>query len=151
MANPNMIVGAPSVNPRGKPPSIFQDLPYRREHFLKTLTRSEILTIAASDERLDEYSSFDAQVLIGLADTLKRTPEEKLDPSHERERLYDRSIGKAAQTVNVDHSGSVTVFSVDVSPLAGFIEEETARGTETIVQAVLPERSVLPAPIRPET
>jgi hypothetical protein len=41
-------------------------------------------------------------VLIGLAEALKETPEEKLDPSKARETLYDREIGKAAQPTTVD-------------------------------------------------
>ncbi len=134
--NPNMQVGMPSVNPKGRPPSVFQSLSDRRSHYMVKLTRSEILAIAASDELLDNYSSFDAQVLIGLAETMKVTPDEILDPSAAREKLYDREIGKAAQPVDVKHSGSVAVFTADVSPLIKFIEEETIRGSEADIPAL---------------
>jgi len=99
MANPNMIAGMPSVNPAGRPKSIFQDLGPRRAHFLETLSRDEILALVDDDTRLGKYSGFDAQILLGLADTLRKTPEDKLDPGKERERMYDREIGKPPQTV----------------------------------------------------
>jgi hypothetical protein len=127
-----------SGNPQGSKPLIFQTLNARREHYLTTLTRQEIIDTAASDAALDLYSSWDAQVLIGLAETLERTPKNMLNPANERERLYDRTIGKAAQNINVDHTGSIAVFAVDLSPLVAFVEEEDAGEATGTVQALLP-------------
>ena len=101
MANPNMIVGKPSVNPLGRPKNIFQDLSPRRAHFMETLSRGEILDIASNDKKLDKYSSFDAMVLLGLAEALTAIPEEKIDPYRARESLYDRVLGKASQPIDV--------------------------------------------------
>lgn len=148
MANPNMKVGMPSVNPKGRPSSSFQNPSDRRAHFLETLSRSEILTTAADDEKLDEYSSFDAQIIIGLADTLKRTPEEKLDPSHERERFYDRQFGKSQASVNVNHSGAVAVFTADISPITDFLAEFAIRGASPEVPSNVSEGLVLPSAVR---
>ena len=64
---------------------------------MQTLSRGEILAIAADPEKLDEYSSFDSMVLIGLAEAMQLTPEEKLDPAKARENLYDRELGRATQ------------------------------------------------------
>lgn len=94
VGNPNMKAGMPSVNPLGRPTSVFQSLSDRRSHWLKTLSRSQILAIADNDEKLDEYSSFDAQVLMGLAETLRPTPKDKIDPEKARNNLYDREIGR---------------------------------------------------------
>ena len=121
----------------GRPPGIIHTLSDRRNRFLAELTRGEILALAADKERLDrEYKAFDAQVIMGLAETLMDIPDGAEDPSAARERLYDREIGKAAQPVDVKHSGSVAVFTADVSPLIKFIEEETIRGSETDIPAL---------------
>ena len=150
MGNPNMQIGMPSVNPNGRPPSVFAGLSDRRSHYLKTLSRDEIIRIASDDTELNKVSSFDAMVLIGLAEALKETPEEKLDPSAAREKLYDREIGRAAQNLNVDHTGAVAVFSVNLSPLVAFIEEEDVGETTGDIPALVSERPLLPAPVRSE-
>lgn len=150
MANPNMKKGMPAVNPKGRPPSVFQSLNDRRSHFLEKFTRSEILAIAADDKRLDDFSSFDAQILIGLSDILKRTPDSILNPSQERERFYDRTIGKASQSIDVNHTGTVAVFTADISPITDFIAGIALPGESDAVQAALPGGSVLLAPIRSE-
>lgn len=150
MANPNMIKGMPSVNPKGRPPNVFQSLNDRRAHFLETLSRSEILEIADNDTRLDEYSSFDSQILLGLADTLKRTPVEMLNPSQERERFYDRTIGKAAQTVDINHSGAVAVFTADISPITDFLAGATVSGESPALPPVMPSGPVLLTQVRTE-
>jgi hypothetical protein len=130
VGNPNWLAGN-SGNPKGRPPGVFHTLSDKRSHFLTTLSRAEILAIAKDEKRLDEYTAFEAQVLLGLAETLMDIPEDKLNPSAAREKLYDREIGKAAQPVDVKHSGSVAFFTADVSPLIKFFEEETIRGSET--------------------
>ena len=105
MANPNMIVGGPPVNPKGRPPGIIHSLSERRNRFLAELTGGEILALAADKERLNnEYKAFDAQVILGLAETLMDIPEAKLDPSAAREKMYDRELGKSAQTVHVNQT-----------------------------------------------
>lgn len=150
MGNPNMIKGQPSVNPKGRRPSIFQSLNDRREYFLEKYTRSQILEIAEDDKKLDKHSSFDAKVLIGLSDALKRTPVEMLNPSLERERLYDRTIGKSSQTVDINHNGSIAVFTADISPITDFIRGITLSGTSSEIQADVPSGSLLLAPVRIE-
>ena len=98
----------------GRPKSIFQDLGPRRAHFLETLSRDEILALVDDDTRLGKYSGFDAQILLSLADTLRKTPEDKLDPGKERERLYDRMVGKPKETI--EHQGGVQITVVTGVP-----------------------------------
>ena len=115
--NPNMQVGMPSVNPNGRPPGIIHTLSDRRNRFLAELTRGEILALAKDKERLDrEYKAFDAQVIMGLAETLMDIPEGAEDPSAAREKLYDREIGKASQQVNVTQTNvNINLFGkIDV-------------------------------------
>lgn len=93
----------------GRKPSVFQSYGDRASHFLETLTRSQILAIGDDPIALDKYSSFDALVLEQLANTFRKP--KFLDPQAERERLFDRANGKAAQSVSLEnkHSGSITV------------------------------------------
>lgn len=91
----------------GRKPSVFQSYSDRAGHFLETLTRSQILAIGDDSVALDKYSSFDALVLEQLANTFRKP--KLIDPTAERERLFDRANGKANQAVDVKHSGGVTV------------------------------------------
>lgn len=81
----------------GRKPSVFQSYGARAEHYLTTLTRSQILAIGGDAVELDKYSSFDALVLEQLANTFK-TPK-FVDPHMERERMFDRAIGKPKQAL----------------------------------------------------
>lgn len=96
VGNPNWLAGN-SGNPKGRPPGVFHTLSDKRSHFLETLSRGQILEIVTDDKKLDEYTAFEAQVLLGLAETLMETPDNKLDPSAAREKLYDRELGKPGQ------------------------------------------------------
>lgn len=148
MANPNMKVGMPSVNPKGRPSSVFQDYPHRAAHFMENYSRGEIIAISESDDRLDEHSSFDAMVLMQLGNSLKRIEKEKIDPAQERERLYDRASGKPQASVNVNHSGAVAVFTADISPITDFLGEFTVSAKSPEIQADVPGRPLLPAEVR---
>lgn len=130
MANPNMKRGMPSVNPKGRTAGVFHTLSDTRSRFLETLTRSEILAIAADDEKLDKYPAFQAQVLVGLAESLQRTPIDKLDPSKERERLYDRELGQINS--GEDKSGKDTVVIV-LNQLRRAVETVAGAGTEPLL------------------
>ena len=106
-----------SGNPAGRPPGIIHTLSDRRNSFLAELTRGEILALAADKERLDrEYKAFDAQVIMGLAETLMDIPDGAERPTEAREKLYDREIGKAAQPVNVTQTNvNINLFGkIDV-------------------------------------
>lgn len=81
----------------GRPKSVFQDFSPRAGHFLQTLTRSQILTIAASDTEMDKYSAFDTSVILHLANMLKGKDDQFA--ATERERLMDRTTGKPKQAL----------------------------------------------------
>ena len=88
------------MNPHGRPKGIIHTLKDRQNRFLETLSRGEILALADDEQRLNtEYKAFDAQVILGLAETLRKTPDDKLDPMRARENLYDRNLGKSTQQV----------------------------------------------------
>jgi hypothetical protein len=108
-----MQVGMPSVNPAGRPKGIIHTLSDRRNRFLAELTRGEILALAADKERLDrEYKAFDAQVIMGLAETLMDIPDGAEDPSAAREKLYDRELGKAGQKIEVESTAAYLQINV---------------------------------------
>jgi hypothetical protein len=105
MANP-LGIGGPQPgevrNPLGRPKSIFQDYGPRAEHFLKKLTRSQILALGDNPDRLDaDYSSFDAGVIMHLANWLRG---DRFAPE-ERERLLDRTVGKPKQALTGGDEG----------------------------------------------
>lgn len=151
MANPNMQVGMPSVNPKGRPVGIFHTLGDRRAHFLATLSRGEILALAADDKRLDsEYKAFDAQVIIGLAESLEHTPDDKLDPSKERERLYDRELGKTGLPNGSSTTVNLTQVTINISSTNNFLADLAGDGASETICGDVQERPVLPAPLRTE-
>lgn len=100
MANPNMQVGMPSVNPSGRPPGIFQDFNARKSHIMKTLSRSQILALDADPERMGrEYSSFDCVVIPHCANLLRNDSKSREFAALERERSLDRDVGKPKQAL----------------------------------------------------
>lgn len=87
----------------GRKPSIFQGYGDRAEHFLQTLTRSQILALSDDPIKLDAYSSFDAMILEQLANTFRKPKFN--DPAMERERLMDRAHGKPKQPLTGGDDG----------------------------------------------
>ena len=104
--NPNMKVGAPTVNKRGRPPGVFHTFADTASRLLEAHSRDEILAIADSDERLSQLRSFESMVLLQLANSLRRGD---LNLTIERERMYDRIMGKAAQQVNINQETTVNI------------------------------------------
>lgn len=82
-------------NPNGRPSSLFQGFSDRSALLLEKYGRSEILAIADDDKRLDEFSSFDCLIIRQLASALRANHDSSSVLMEERERLYDRTMGKA--------------------------------------------------------
>lgn len=154
-----MQVGMPSVNPNGRPSGIIHTLKDRQNHFLETLTRGEILALAVDEQRLNhEYRAFDAQVILGLAETLLATPEGKLDPRAARNDLYDRNLGKASQPIDAAVKVTHEVDNAQLARQLAFImAEQDAQGividgnsTPVLVDAAGNE-AVEESPAQPDT
>jgi len=66
--------------------------------------------------------------------------------------LRNRQGGKWRdnQHVEVNNTGSIVHISADLSGLFGLIKDVTARRSGDAIQGDVPDRSLLPAPIRPE-
>jgi hypothetical protein len=138
MANPNMIKGMPSVNPKGRNRAVFQDFPQRASHYLEKLSKSEILALASNDEKLDKLSSFDCLVIMQLAGALDRN--DKLNLAAERERLYDRVMGKAVSRTELTGKDGQN-FVVTIKGL------ETLPVKEGEFKEVLPVPGPVPGPV----
>ena len=67
------------------------------------------------------------------------------------QEVINRVEGKAKESVDVNHNGSITHFAVDISPTLGFLADLTADGGDSAIQGVLPTGSLLPAPVRSGT
>ncbi|MGB9154362.1 MAG: hypothetical protein WCD70_14885 [Alphaproteobacteria bacterium] len=87
-----MIAGMPSVNPAGRPPSVFHTHADTSARILEEFTTSEILAISVDPARLDELPTFKAMVLVQIANAL--SARDNNDNALERERLLDRVVGK---------------------------------------------------------
>ena len=97
-----------SGNLKGRPPSVFQSFGDRSGHFLKKYTRMELIALADDENALDKHSSFDCLVIRQLANALRANMGDP-DLTAERERLYDRVIGKAISRVETEATVSVDV------------------------------------------
>jgi uncharacterized protein DUF5681 len=135
-----------SGNPKGRKASVFHTFADTAGQFLEEMTRDELIAISDDDEKLNAYPAFKAMVLMQLGNALKRSTGE-IDLTVERERLYDRTIGKAAQTVAVNHTGAVAVFTADLSPITDFLGEFTVRKENLPLSSDVPSGLVLSAPV----
>lgn len=54
------------------------------------------------------------------------------------------------QSVEVNHKGTVGVLTADLSAICGLLTQLASNRTDTEIQGDVPDRSVLPAPIRTE-
>jgi len=104
MANPNWLPGV-SGNPNGRKPSVFATQGDVATALMERYSPSEILAIAADPARLDKLGSWSAIVLIQIANMLKAGDD--LDCAVERERMLDRTVGRAVQHVDAKVSVSV--------------------------------------------
>jgi hypothetical protein len=94
MANPNWLPGV-SGNPKGRPPSVFAGFADRATHLLEKLSRAEIIRISEDEAELNKYPSFDCLVIRQLANALQAGKDQPQILMDEREKLYDRVMGKA--------------------------------------------------------
>ena len=108
VGNPNWLKGA-GGNPKGRPANVFASQGDVAAALMDRYPPSEILAIAADTARLDKLGSWSAIVLLQLANMLKAGDD--LDCAVERERLLDRTVGKAVQHVEAKVSVSAETES----------------------------------------
>jgi hypothetical protein len=135
-------------NATGRKPSAFSGFSDRASHYLEKLSKAEILALASNDEALEKISSFDCLVVMQLAAALDRN--DKLNLAAERERLYDRVIGKPKQSVDIAHSGAIAQVSVDLSATLKFLANAAATGGQGAIQGDDSVGLVLPSSVCPE-
>lgn len=93
---PNMVKGGPSLNPSGRPPSVWQNPSIRAEQLVAKYSPEQIIKFAKNIKKAP-LSSADAIIIIQLANILQ------LRDGIERERLYDRTFGKVPdRTINLN-------------------------------------------------
>ena len=85
--------------------SIFATQQQVAESLMERYTASEILDIADDKTKLDKLGTWSAIVLLQIANMLKS--HEDLDYAIERERMLDRSVGKAVQKIDSKVSLSI--------------------------------------------
>lgn len=133
LGNPNMIKGAPSVNPSGRPQS------------MERMVRERVLAIDPATGK----SEF-GQILDMLIDTaLGRNGAQaaaRKDRIKAAEIILDRGWGKATQTVDI--TAEVTTPSTAVA-LTGLTDEQL-QALEAGLGAVLLPTSTIPAELRDE-
>ena len=95
MANPNMRVGMPSVNPKGRPSGVFSTFSDTATRLLEELTREQIIAISDDEAELNKFPPFKCLVIRQLAHALQAGKNEPQILMDEREKLYDRVMGKA--------------------------------------------------------
>ncbi len=92
MAFPRNVSG----NPKGRPPGVFHTFSDTAGRILEELSREQIIAISDDEEKLNTYPAFKCLVIRQLANALKAGgPDAPLHLAEEREKLYDRVMGKA--------------------------------------------------------
>ena len=84
-----------SGNKAGRTPSVFAGFADRATHLLEKLSRAEIIRISEDEAELNKYPSFDCLVIRQLANALQAGKDQPQILMDEREKLYDRVMGKA--------------------------------------------------------
>ena len=92
----------------GRPPSVFASQNDVADMLLKKYAPSEIIAIAGDPVRLDkECSSFQAMIMIQLANALSARGNN--DNALERERLFDRVVGKPVSRTELTGKNGATL------------------------------------------
>lgn len=85
-----------SGNPKGKPPGVFHTFSDTATRLLEKFGRDELIAISDDEARLNTYPAFQCLVIRQLAGALRAGgPDATINMTEERERLYDRVMGKA--------------------------------------------------------
>lgn len=113
-----------SGNPAGKRHSVFASFGEVSEHLLQKYTAEQILDLASDKKRMSkELSSWHAIVLVQLANAL--SARDNGDMALERERLLDRTIGKAVSRTEISgKDGEALKINVVTGVEAHIIEGE---------------------------
>jgi hypothetical protein len=91
-----------SGNPKGKPPGVFSTFSDTATKLLEKLGREELIAISDDEARLNKFPAFQCLVIRQLANALRANHDAPLNLMEEREKLYDRVMGKATQKIEAD-------------------------------------------------
>ena len=106
----------------GRPKSVFHTHVDTAQRLLESYTYSQILVLSECPEELDKLPTFQAMIVMQLANALKSGKDPLL--AIERERLLDRAVGKAAQKISVEQTNiNLNYFK---------ISQETSKDIESI-------------------
>lgn len=119
--NPKWVKGV-SGNPAGKPPGVFSTFSDTASRILKELSREEIIAISDDEARLNTYPAFQCLVIRQLAGALKSNSGDP-DLVAERERLFDRTMGKPTNKTELSGKDG---GAVEFKPVGSLVDKMPA-------------------------